>query len=52
MDQFGLILHHNVDKILLCGGASRASFGGGESEDESGGKLLISRLKLRFFHGS
>jgi S-adenosylmethionine synthetase len=30
MDQFGLILHHNVDKILLCGGASRVSFGGGE----------------------
>jgi S-adenosylmethionine synthetase len=30
LDHFGIILHHNVDKILLCGGASRASFGGGE----------------------
>jgi S-adenosylmethionine synthetase len=29
-ERFGHILHHNVDKILLCGGASRAAFGGGE----------------------
>ena len=27
---FGAILHHNVDKVLLCGGSSRATFGGGE----------------------
>lgn len=27
---FGFILHHNVDKVLLCGGASHAVFGGGE----------------------
>lgn len=30
LDQFGLILHHNVDKGLLCGGQARACFGGGE----------------------
>ena len=30
LERFGLILHHNVDKILLCGGAARAAFGGGE----------------------
>jgi S-adenosylmethionine synthetase len=30
LDRFGTILHHNVDKVLLCGGASRPSFGGGE----------------------
>ncbi|OGV78190.1 MAG: S-adenosylmethionine synthase [Methylotenera sp. RIFCSPLOWO2_02_FULL_45_14] len=30
LDQFGLILHHNVDKALLCGGQSRACFSGGE----------------------
>ena len=30
LDRFGMILHHNVDKVLLCGGASRAAFGGGE----------------------
>ena len=22
LDHFGVILHHNVDKILLCGGAA------------------------------
>ena len=30
LDQFGVILHHNVDKVLLCGGAARPAFGGGE----------------------
>ena len=25
-----MILHHNVDKILLCGGSARPCFGGGE----------------------
>jgi S-adenosylmethionine synthetase len=30
LEHFGLILHHNVDKVLLCGGAARAAFGGGE----------------------
>lgn len=30
LDRFGVILHHNVDKVLLCGGSSRAFFGGGE----------------------
>ena len=30
LDRFGLILHHNVDKGLLCGGRARAVFGGGE----------------------
>lgn len=28
-DRFGTILHHNVDKALLWGGASRPAFGGG-----------------------
>lgn len=28
-ERFGFILHHNVDKILLCGGESRPAFGGG-----------------------
>lgn len=30
LDRFGAILHHNVDKALLWGGASRPRFGGGE----------------------
>jgi S-adenosylmethionine synthetase len=29
-ERFGFVLHHNVDKVLLWGGASRAAFGGGE----------------------
>ena len=29
LDHFGLILHHNVDKVLLQGGRSRPEFGGG-----------------------
>jgi len=30
LERFGSILHHNVDKALLCGGAARPEFGGGE----------------------
>jgi S-adenosylmethionine synthetase len=30
LTEFGSVLHHNVDKVLLCGGASRPAFGGGE----------------------
>jgi S-adenosylmethionine synthetase len=29
VEQFGLILHHNVDKVLLVGGESVPAFGGG-----------------------
>jgi S-adenosylmethionine synthetase len=30
LDRFGEILHHNVDKALLCGGSAVPRFGGGE----------------------
>jgi S-adenosylmethionine synthetase len=30
LEHFGVILHHNVDKGLLCGGKARAWLGGGE----------------------
>lgn len=30
LDRFGLVLHHNVDKVLLCAGRSRPRYGGGE----------------------
>ena len=30
LERFGVILHHNVDKVLLCGGAARPAFRGGE----------------------
>ena len=29
LENFGHIVHHNVDKILLRGGRSQAEFGGG-----------------------
>lgn len=30
LERFGAVLHHNVDKALLVGGAARPRFGGGE----------------------
>lgn len=30
LEQFGLVMHHNVDKALLWGGISHPCFGGGE----------------------
>ena len=30
LERFGVILHHNVDKVLLRGGEARPAFGGGE----------------------
>lgn len=33
LEAAGMVLHHNVDKVLLCGGSARRSFGGGEVEE-------------------
>ena len=33
LERFGVILHHNVDKVLLCGGAARVSFGHAEIQE-------------------
>ena len=30
LEQFGIVMHHNVDKVLLWGGSSQPKFGGGE----------------------
>jgi S-adenosylmethionine synthetase len=30
LDRFGTVLHHNVDKALLCGGSSAPRLGGGQ----------------------
>jgi S-adenosylmethionine synthetase len=30
IERFGLVLHHNVDKILLRGGSAQPAFGGGD----------------------
>lgn len=34
LERFGTVLHHNVDKALLCGGAAQPSFGGGRPYPE------------------
>ena len=31
--RFGRVLHHNVDKALLCGGRAMPAFGGGKVTD-------------------
>jgi S-adenosylmethionine synthetase len=49
LDRFGLILHHNVDKILLCGGSARASFGGGEVLQPI--EIYIAGRATREYHG-
>ncbi len=33
LEHFDLILHHNVDKVLLRGGSARPAFGGGEIDE-------------------
>jgi S-adenosylmethionine synthetase len=33
LEATGVVLHHNVDKVLLCGGSARPAFGGGEVLD-------------------
>ncbi|MGD9885453.1 MAG: methionine adenosyltransferase, partial [Reyranella sp.] len=33
LDRFGVILHHNVDKALLCGGSTIPAFGGGQVKE-------------------
>ncbi|MCC6672842.1 MAG: methionine adenosyltransferase [Planctomycetes bacterium] len=33
LQRFGVVLHHNVDKVLLRGGTSRPAFGGGEVDE-------------------
>jgi S-adenosylmethionine synthetase len=30
LERFGLVMHHNVDKVLLWGGTSQPAFGGGK----------------------
>lgn len=48
-DRFGLILHHNVDKMLLCGGSARPAFGGGGVERPIG--LVFAGQATRAFEG-
>lgn len=47
LERFGTVLHHNVDKVLLWGGAARPDFGGGEVSEPIG-LYLAGRATLSY----
>jgi len=49
-ERFGRILHHNVDKVLLVGGQSAASFGGGTVIEPI--EIYLAGRVTREFRGS
>jgi S-adenosylmethionine synthetase len=49
LDRFGIILHHNVDKALLCAGSSQPAFGGGEIIEPM--EIILAGRATRTFNG-
>lgn len=49
LERFGAILHHNVDKALLLGGAARPAFGGGKLEEPI--EIILAGRATRRFRG-
>jgi S-adenosylmethionine synthetase len=49
LERFGAILHHNVDKALLIGGAARPAFGGGELTEPI--EIILAGRATRHFRG-
>lgn len=49
LERFGAILHHNVDKALLIGGAARPAFGGGELLEPI--EIILAGRATRRFRG-
>jgi S-adenosylmethionine synthetase len=49
LEHFGTILHHNVDKALLVGGAARPAFGGGELDEPI--EITLAGRATREFRG-
>jgi S-adenosylmethionine synthetase len=49
LERFGAILHHNVDKGLLLGGAARPAFGGGRLEEPI--EIILAGRATRRFRG-
>jgi S-adenosylmethionine synthetase len=49
LERFGFVLHHNVDKVLLRGGAAHASFGGGGVDEPM--DLYLSGRATRTYRG-
>jgi len=48
-ERFGRVLHHNVDKALLCGGVSAPRFGGGEVTEPI--EIILGGRATRSFGG-
>lgn len=49
LERFGFVLHHNVDKVLLRGGASRPAFGGGDVDEPV--EIYIAGRATRQYRG-
>lgn len=49
VERFGFVLHHNVDKVLLRGGAARPAFGGGEVDEPV--EIYIAGRATRQYRG-
>nr|WP_231372066.1 MULTISPECIES: methionine adenosyltransferase [unclassified Thioalkalivibrio] len=49
-ERFDFVLHHNVDKVLLRGGAARPAFGGGEVDEPI--ELYIAGRATREYRGA
>ena len=49
-ERFGLVLHHNVDKALLVGGAASAAFGGGAVLEPI--EIILAGRATREFRGA
>lgn len=50
LERFGFVLHHNVDKVLLRGGAARPAFAGGEVDEPI--ELYLAGRATREFGGA
>ncbi len=49
LERFGRVLHHNVDKALLIGGAAQPAFGGGEILEPM--EIILAGRATRHFRG-
>lgn len=49
LQRFGFVLHHNVDKVLLRGGAARPGFGGGVVDEPI--DIYIAGRATRMYRG-
>lgn len=50
LERFGAVLHHNVDKALLVGGAARPAFGGGTVQEPI--EIILAGRATKSFKGA